>query len=295
MTKWAAVIGDPISHSLSPVLHRTAFDILGLDWEYGRHQVRATEVADFVREVGSQCVGLSVTAPLKRAVLPLVDAVDGMAKLVGAGNTLVFSEPLTAAFNTDVQGIVDTVKPLLQTQAAAVRNNLFLVPESGSGPLTGQPAPVILGTGATACSAVAAVKSLGATSVILVGRSFAGPDNAFAVANSVGLDVHTLLWKLVYRAEETLQRTPLIISTVPPTATEDFAQFISPQPGAAVLDVTYARGSTPLEHTFRNSGGAVGSPLAMLTHQGIAQVKLWTNEDVPFAPIYEAVQAAATQ
>lgn len=294
MTKWAAVIGDPISHSLSPVLHRTAFDLLGLDWQYRRHQVPALAVADFVRNVGQECVGLSVTAPLKKSVLPLVDAVDGLAKLVGAANTLVFSEHMNAAFNTDVQGIVDTVKPLLG-EGASRRNNLFLVPESGSGPLTGQPAPVILGTGATASSAVAAVKSLGASSVILVGRSFAGADNAFAVANSIGLDVHTLLWKLVYRAEEALQRAPLVISTVPPAVTEEYSRLIKPEPGAVLLDVTYARGSTPLEASFLKSEGDVGSPLKMLTHQGIAQVKLWTNEDVPFAPIYEAVLAAASR
>lgn len=292
MTKWAAVIGDPIAHSLSPVLHKAAFDVLGLDWQYQKHQVPASEVANFVREVGDQCVGLSVTAPLKKSVLPLVDAVDGLAKLVGAANTLVFSEHMSAAFNTDVQGIVDTVKPLLQ-EGSSRRNSLFLLPESGSGPLTGQPPPVILGTGATASSAVAAVKSLGASSVILVGRSFAGADNAFAVANTIGLDVHTLLWKLVYKAEETLQAAPLVISTVPPSATEDYARQITPRPGAVLLDVTYSAGSTQLETKFLASEGEVASPLKMLTHQGIAQVKLWTNEDVPFTPIYEAVLAAA--
>ncbi len=292
MKKWAAVVGDPVAHSLSPVLHGKAYELLGLDWEYRKIQVDAGGFAKMVSDVGSDCVGLSVTAPLKRAALAVADTADGLAKLVGSANTLVFSTSVSAAFNTDVQGIVNTVSPLLAGDKS-IHSNLFLASQAQSGPLTGQAPPVVLGTGATARSALAAVRSLGANSVVLVGRSFAGPNNAFSVANAMGLDVHPLLWKRVPDSGGALNQAPLMISTVPPHVTTDLSSRFTPREGATVLDVTYSAGKTPLEDAFVKAGGSVGSPLAMLTYQGIAQVKLWTNLEVPFAPVYEAVLAAA--
>ncbi len=292
MEKWAAVVGDPVAHSLSPVLHKKAYEILGLDWDYRKIQVDTWGFEQMVSSLGPECIGLSVTAPLKRAVLKVANTVDGLAKMVGAANTLVFSTSISAAFNTDVQGIVDTVRPLLDSDSS-IHSNLFLTSKSKSGPLAGQAAPVVLGTGATASSALAAVRSLGATSVVLVGRSFAGPDNAFAIANKMGLDVHPLLWKRVPDGGGALGLAPLIISTVPPHVTAELSSYFKPRDGATVLDVTYSAGTTPLEEAFVRVGGRVGSPLAMLTHQGIAQVKLWTNQEVPYQPVYEAVLAAA--
>ena len=126
MKRWAGVIGSPIEHSLSPILHDTAFGLLGLDWEYRKYRVETDELATFIAGVGADCVGLSVTSPLKRAVLPLVDATDGLANLVEAANTVAFSSSMSAAFNTDVQAIVDTVRPHLVAPSVTGSSGLGL-------------------------------------------------------------------------------------------------------------------------------------------------------------------------
>lgn len=294
MSRWAAVIGSPVAHSLSPALHREAFRQLGLDWEYTRIEVRPPELPGFIHHLDTECVGLSVTAPLKKDLLDLVGAVDGMAGLTGAGNTLARQMGIDAAFNTDVQGIVDAVSSRLRPLAAR-RRTLPVLNEEPPGLLSGLPAPVILGTGATACSALAAVKTLGGSSAYLVGRTFAGPENALAVAARIGIDVRPLLWRACERYQSELDATPLLISTVPPAVTSDFATAMTPNPDAVLLDVTYAQGRTPLERRFENGGATVVSPLEMLTHQGIAQVKIWTSRDVPFDPVFSAVKSAASR
>lgn len=295
MRKFAAVIGDPIDHSLSPALHLEAYRILGLDWEYKKVRVARQELPGFIDSLPPECQGLSVTAPLKREAVKYAAAVDGLAKLVDAANTLVFSPPMEAAFNTDVQAIVDTVEPALAKSERVSMRTLPMLQDQAPGPLTGAPPPVVIGTGATASSALAAVRSLGASSVYLLGRSFAGNDNAFATANALGLDVHPVLWRVVQRSEEVLSSTSLMISTVPPAATAELAERLDVGPSAVLLDVTYSDGPTPLEAAFQASGAATTSPLTMLTLQGVAQVKLWTARDVPFEPVFEAVVRAARQ
>lgn len=294
---WAAVIGSPINHSLSPVLHTTAYQLLDLDWEYRSFHVEPADLASFVANLEGQCVGLSVTAPLKRELVSLADAVDGLAKLVVSANTLVRAAGMNAAFNTDVQGIVDAVLPFVKEALQARPLRLDPAEEEGlRGILAGSPPPVIVGTGATACSALAAVRSLGASRAIVVGRSFAGKHNAFAVGTRMGMIIDPLLWKVADRSLLDLNRAPLVISTVPPAVTADLAALLRPSAFSTLLDVTYAHGATPLEEAFSARGAGVASPLAMLTHQGIAQVKLWTNRDVPFEPVYRAVcEGAATR
>ncbi len=297
MTKWAAVIGSPIDHSLSPALHRKAFELLGLDWEYQKIEVTPDELTSFVQDLDGECVGLSVTAPLKRDLLALADAVDGMARLTEAGNTLAVAAGMKTVFNTDVHGIVETVQPHIVPLADRMARTLAVLQDTPSqvGPLAGLDAPVILGTGATAASALAAVKSLGATKAYVVGRNFSGTHNPFVIANEIGLDLHTVLWRVTDRYLDVFERAPLVISTVPPAVTADLASRLKPDSGAVLLDVTYSAGHTPLEKAFATTGAKVTSPLEMLTIQGIAQVKIWTSQDVPFDPVYDAVLRAANR
>ena len=103
---WAAVIGSPIEHSLSPVIHRAAWAQLGIDgWEYRRLEQDGASLPGFIGGLGDDCVGLSVTMPCKQAVMPLLDAIDPLASAVGAVNTVVPSSGVLAGFNTDVAGI----------------------------------------------------------------------------------------------------------------------------------------------------------------------------------------------
>src|SRR6201996_4549674 len=106
----AAVLGQPIAHSLSPVLHRAAYDALGLaDWTYDLVECDEAGLPAYVESRGPQWAGLSLTMPLKRTVLPLLDHVDHLADATGGANTVVFRPEGRYGYNTDVQGIVDAL------------------------------------------------------------------------------------------------------------------------------------------------------------------------------------------
>src|SRR6185437_9942847 len=152
----AAVLGKPVAHSLSPVLHRAAYDALGLaDWSYELVECDESGLAGYVGSRGPEWAGLSLTMPLKRTVLPLLDHVDHLAAATGGANTVVFRPDGRYGYNTDVQGIVDAL-----TEAGAP------LPFPAPAPAT----VTILGAGATACSALAAVGELGAAGADVIAR-----------------------------------------------------------------------------------------------------------------------------
>ena len=86
-----AVLGSPIGHSLSPVLHREAYAALGLDWEYEAHVVTEDTLEAFLACLDGSWRGLSLTMPLKRAVLPLLDSISERARQAGGANTVVLA------------------------------------------------------------------------------------------------------------------------------------------------------------------------------------------------------------
>lgn len=283
MGKWAAVIGSPIAHSLSPVLYRTAYSLVGLDWGYRRFEVTAESLPEFLSGLDPDCAGLSVTMPCKHALLSQADTVEGLAKAVGAANTLVIAGGLRAAFNTDVHGIVE-----------AVRNTYDIpLPELRAKHQRHEAQAVILGTGATAASALAAVTTLGFSRVTIVGRNFQGPRNVLMAAGRLKVDFDPLYWKHASTVLQTCQSADLIVSTVPDSVSSTLASVVDPRSDQRILDVTYARGDTALAREFRRAGASVASPLAMLVHQGLAQLKLMSGKEAPFGPVYRAVAEAA--
>src|SRR5215813_8538402 len=147
----AAVLGSPITHSLSPVLHRAAYQALGLTgWSYQAIECDAARLPGLLDGCGPGWAGLSLTMPLKRAVLPLLDRAEPLVTDVGAANTVVFGGGRRRGHNTDVPGMVAALA------------------EAG---LSGNPGEVLIaGAGATACSAVAAVRELGAREVTVAAR-----------------------------------------------------------------------------------------------------------------------------
>ena len=168
----AAVLGSPIAHSLSPALHRAAYAALGLrDWTYTAQEVREDELAGFVGGLGPEWAGLSLTMPLKEAAFAVAGEVSPLARQVGAVNTLVRSAGgAWAAHNTDVDGMT---RALQEGGAAAA------LASSGHA--------LVLGSGATARSAVASLASLGASAITFAVRSAARPETV-AQAREAGLD-----------------------------------------------------------------------------------------------------------
>ncbi|MFD6418730.1 shikimate dehydrogenase [Streptomyces sp. NPDC060194] len=267
----AAVLGSPITHSLSPVLHRAAYTALGLDdWSYDRHEVDEATLSEFFAALDQDpaWAGLSLTMPLKRAVIPLLDEVTETAASVEAVNTVVLTEDRRRiGHNTDIPGI-----------EAALR-------ERG---VERTPSAAILGAGATASSALAALARICDGPVFVYVRSEARADEMRGWGERLGVDVRTASWT---RAEEALA-APLVIATTPAGATDDLAAAVPEAPGT-LFDVLYHPWPTPLAAAWSARGGAVVGGLDLLVHQAVLQVELMTGRTpAPLTAMRTAGEAA---
>jgi len=259
----AAVLGHPVGHSLSPVLHRAAYEALGLAWDYGLVDVTEHDLPDFVRGLDQSWRGLSLTMPLKEAIRPLLADVDPVADATGSVNTVVLAGDGRHGYNTDVAGIVVS----LDEQ------------DAGRGPAT------VLGNGATARSAVAALAERGARSVEVVARRQSG--EIVAVGERLGIEVRTAGWDQASRA----LTADVVVSTVPKGVADVLASQVPGAPGC-LLDVVYDPWPTPLAAAWAAAGGRVGSGLDMLLHQAVRQVELMTGQHPSVEVMRAALQAA---
>ncbi|GAA1906643.1 shikimate dehydrogenase [Lapillicoccus jejuensis] len=261
----AGVLGSPVAHSLSPVLHRAAYDALHLTgWTYDAARVEADGLEAHLAGLGPQWVGLSLTMPLKEAALALADETSDLARATGAANTLVRrADGSWSADNTDVHGLVAALG-----EAGVTRLEELLV----------------LGSGATARAAVAAAAALGARRVRFMVRAEARPETV-AQARAAGLEVATTgpgRWPATVEA---------VVSTVPPAATADWVAGL-PAGGTAALDAVYGDGDTPLLAAARARGWAALPGTLMLLHQGARQVELMTGRPAPLEAMRAALAAA---
>ena len=121
----AAVLGSPIEHSLSPVLHTAAYAALGLaDWSYTAIECDEAGLPALIAACGGQWAGLSLTMPLKRSVLPLLDEAGPLVAEVGAANTVIFDAGRRSGHNTDVPGMVAALAESLQIGRASCRERV---------------------------------------------------------------------------------------------------------------------------------------------------------------------------
>ncbi|WP_030810635.1 shikimate dehydrogenase [Streptomyces sp. NRRL F-2799] len=249
----AAVLGKPIAHSLSPVLHRAAYAELGLDdWSYDRFEVDEAGLAGFFAGLGPEWAGLSLTMPLKRAVMPLLDEVSETAASVDAVNTVVFTEDgRKVGDNTDIPGMV-----------AALREHGIEEVESAA----------ILGAGATASSALAALARICPGEVVVYVRSAARAAEMREWGERLDVEVRTADWA---DAAEALH-APLVIATTPAGTADALATAVPERP-ATLFDVLYDPWPTELAARWSMFGGAVVGGLDLLVHQAVLQVERMTG------------------
>lgn len=264
----AAVLGSPVAHSLSPVLHTAAYAALGLDgWTYGRHECDEAALPAFVAGLGPEWAGLSLTMPLKRVALDVADEVSPLAAATGAANTLVFRDGGRLADNTDVAGIV-----------AALR---------GAGVRAGGRA-VVLGAGGTAQAALAALRELGSTDVAVLVRSVERAAELHAAAARLGMDpVVSDALRDPDRTAAALTDADVVVSTLPRGAADALTGA-----SGVVLDVVYAPWPTAFAAGAAAAGARVVSGLEMLLHQAAAQVELMTGRPAPVEAMRAALDAA---
>lgn len=262
----AAVLGRPVAHSLSPVLHRAAYAALGLtDWSYDALDVGADDLPVLLAGLGPEWRGFSVTMPNKRAAVEVADVVEPLPRLLRAANTLLRTpDGGWRAENTDVAGVGTALQAggVQQLEHAAV-----------------------LGAGGTAAAAAVALASLGARQVDLVVREPARAADVVRVLETlqVSVDVHRLDAGGPVAA-------PVVVSTVPAEGQPAVAE-LDWRPGQLVLDVLYAGWPTPLARRVEEAGGDSISGLEVLFWQATAQVELMTGQPAPIAAMRAALDA----
>ena len=284
----AYVLGHPIAHSLSPALHRAAYDFLGeqnLGYDrrdtlpddlpaimHGVRHPKGTEDAPYI-------AGLSVTMPLKTAVIKYCDELSETARVTGAVNTVYPRGEKVLGDNTDVIGIVNALR------------HAGLEPE----PLKDSAA--IVGGGATAISALTALHQLGYSRVSVYARSLHKLGDLQAVAERLGVQLSTVALA-EFPAEQKARRHNPVISTLPARAADDWAPQLADPAGASetadrpvLLDVAYNPWPSALASAWEASGGAVVSGLEMLLYQAVEQVLLFTDRTLQPAELLGLVNA----
>ncbi|MEI7442409.1 MAG: shikimate dehydrogenase [Actinomycetes bacterium] len=263
----AAVLGQPISHSLSPILHSAGYRAQELSHTYGRFEVDAARLKQFVASLDSQWMGLSLTMPLKVAAFGVADVLTPLAEISGSINTLVFGEQIVG-YNTDIYGIV---------QACA---------EVG---LASAQSCTIIGSGATARSAIVAAKELGITHIELLARNSEAIRQCDAIATELGI---TLIAPAI--AESQWHTSDLVINTTPANVAAELLPEVAAVSGL-LLDVVYHPWPTSIASRWQLAGGAICPGYLMLLHQAVAQYELFTGIDAPVTEMRAALMEALAE
>ncbi len=264
---WAAVLGSPIAHSLSPILHRAAYAHLGLsDWSYEALECRAPELPAVIdrARAATDFGGYSLTMPLKVAVLSLLDELEPVAERVAAVNTVVSRGGGLHGANTDVAGIVDALR---EAGVPAPRR------------------PVVLGGGGSALAAIAALAQLGAAGVRVVLRDPAKAGDLRTVGARCDVELSVASFE-----PAAIRAADLIISTAPANASDALLGLVAGWPAeCALFDLVYAPWPTPLAERALAAGAQVVGGLDLLVHQAVGQVALMTGHKVEVAVLRGAL------
>jgi shikimate dehydrogenase len=236
------------------VLHTAAYRFLGLDWEYGRHEVREAELAGFVDGLDRSWRGLSATMPLKEELYRLADEWDDAVALTGAANTVLLADDARRIVrNTDVAGIE---RSLRDTGLDSARH------------------AVIAGAGATARSVLVALDGLGLRSATVAVREPARATALAGLADDLGLELDVVRLRDL---EHVVEGAEVVAWTLPNGVALPQIMPFDARTSAVALDVTYHPWPGPLAAQWLEVGGRVASGRDMLLHQAVRQVRFFVS------------------
>jgi shikimate dehydrogenase len=276
-TKLLGIIGDPVEHSLSPVMHNAAIAHLGVDYLYVPFPVKPEALATAI--AGFEAIGLrgfSITIPHKQAILPFLCEISTVAQLVGAVNTVWRTEAGWHGTNTDVEGFLAPLKAL---------------PRDWS-----QVAPVILGNGGAARAVVAGCAELGCPEIHVVGRNLQKLEQfKQSWANTplqAQLTVHGWdeLPTLVSATALLVNTTPIGMSPQVERSPLEAKVLEKLQPSAIAYDLIYVPSPTKFLKQAKDRGAIVINGLEMLVQQGAAALQIWLQQPAPVAVMRQALQ-----
>jgi shikimate dehydrogenase len=264
------VIGYPVSHSLSPLLHQAAFDALDLDWVSVGFAVSRGDVSRALEGMRALwIVGLSVTMPHKADAAVAVDELTPLAGRLGAVNCVINREGTLIGDSTDGAGLL-----------AALEEASGVVPKGKR--------CVVIGAGGAARAAVAALGDAGAAEVAVLNRTPARAEEAAALAGAAGVvaDIDA-----ISEAEIVIQATPVGMAD---SGAEAGDPAIGPRlhEGQVVMDLVYVPQETPLISEARSRGALAVSGLGVLVHQAAIALEHWTQMPAPVGQMWVAARAA---
>jgi len=248
----AAVLGSPISHSLSPRLHMSAYRHLSIAGNYESFDVPAGSLGEFLKDKGNAWTGFSLTMPLKEEVLSVAQVIDPLVKRIQSGNTLVRQGDSWSLYSTDVLGFQNAWSKENSTKPKSV---------------------LIVGSGATARAAAAAFDDAN-TSISVLHRNL---DREKSMQSSVTVATMKFLpWKFI----DEFYTSDLVINTTPKAVLDSFAHELSRKPKGTFFDVIYNPWPTKFAAAWSGTGSAVISGLDLLIAQGIEQIRLFSRLDI---------------
>ena len=267
-TRLAALIGHPVRHSLSPVLHNAAFDALGLDWVFTAFEVPPGDGAAAVQAMRVLGIGgLSVTMPHKSEVIPGLDRLSHTAERLQSVNCIHWRGNELVGESTDGAGLLDALRHDEGFDPAGCR-------------------AVVLGAGGAARAVVVALADAGAKAIAIVNRTSTRGEQAAALAPGVAR---------VAVADEEVPGADVVVNATSVGMADTSDAGLSPldhgllQQGQLVVDLVYHPLRTPLLEAARERGAIAVTGLGMLIHQAAHAFRLWTGEDPPL----EVMSAAA--
>lgn len=262
-----AVLGSPIAHSKSPALHRAAYEVLGLPWSYRAIEVPSGGLGAFLGGLDDAWRGLSLTMPLKREVLPLLDRMDEAAELVGAVNTVLLRDGQRLGFNTDVEGAQRMLADAFPGRLGSA---------------------LVLGAGATACSLLAALAGRGVRRATVLTRSPESSGEVAAVAERLGVALE------ITGTASGLGHPDVVVSTLPGTAAPAVDLPRELRASVPLVDIAYDPRPTATARSWREAEGTmIEGGLGMLVYQALAQVRIFvTGEPAGELENEQAVLAA---
>lgn len=264
-----ALLGSPVDGALSPVLHRAAYAAMGLPWTYHAIECQPQDLARFLDSLDGSWRGFSLTMPLKRTVVPLLDEASETVSRIGAANTIVVTPSgRLVGENTDLYGMVQALREAGVTTVSAV---------------------TVLGAGATACTALAAARELGCDQAVVVARDTGRARCLLgAPAERIGITATIAAWA----AADRYLAADLVVSALPPQAADALAPLWTRGAGT-LMDVTYRPWPSRFARAAQESGRRVVGGLPMLVHQAARQVVLQTGHSP--APVTEMLLAGQSE
>jgi len=272
-TRVCAVIGDPVEHSLSPVMHNAAFEELNLDFVYVAFRVRKEELKDALNGARSLDIhGLNVTMPHKNTVMRYLDEIDSTASSIGAVNTILNNQGRLVGYDTDGIG---ALKALKENGITPNGKKLLLLGAGGAGK-------------AIAFHAAREVEEL-----VILNRT---PQKAKKLAEVLRkefnkkINGNTLSTEII---EKELKDADILVNATAVGMHPNIDQsLVTPnllKPDLCVMDIVYNPIETRLAKDAKATGAKVVSGIEMLVYQGAASFEIWTNRPAPVKVMKQAV------